>query len=218
MRVLLVEDDEALADVVCRALRGDGLAVDHTPDGREALGLIDVNHYDVLLLDRNLPGMHGDHVCREVVARRLPARILMLTAAGEIRDRVEGLDSGADDYLTKPFALSELRARVRALGRRASTAAPPVLRWADIELDPSRRRVLRGTTDVVLTRKEFGVLETLLLADGAVVSAEELLERVWDQHADPFTNAIRITIMTLRRKLGEPPVVETVVGAGYRLA
>lgn len=218
MRVLLVEDDAALADVVGRALRADGLAVDHAADGLAALDLVALNEYDVILLDRNLPGVHGDQVCREVVARRLPARVMMLTAAGDVRDRVDGLDIGADDYLTKPFAVSELQARVRALARRSAAPAPPVLRWRDIELDPARRRVLRNGTDLSLTRKEFGVLEELMLAGGAVVSAESLLERVWDQHADPFTSAIRITVMTLRRKIGDPPVIDTVIGVGYRLA
>ncbi|GIU84143.1 MAG: transcriptional regulatory protein CutR [Acidimicrobiales bacterium] len=218
LRVLVVEDDSGLADVIARGLRREALAVDVAHDGAEALEKIDVNRYDVVVLDRDLPVVHGDDVCRKVASTKEPPRILMLTASGTLDDRVEGLRIGADDYLAKPFAMQELVARIRALGRRPNHALPPVLRFADVELDPGRRRVTRGGRDLNLTRKEFGVLEVLMAAEGRVVSSEELLEKVWDENTDPFTNAIRITIMTLRRKLGEPPIVETVVGVGYRLS
>jgi two-component system, OmpR family, response regulator VanR len=169
------------------------------------------------VLDRDLPGLHGDDVCRAVRGERPETGILMLTAAGALEDLVEGLSLGADDYLPKPFRFAELVARIHALARRSSPSRPPVLRHGDIELDPARRVVLRTGRPVELTRKEFGVLEVLMGAD-ATVSAEELLERVWDEHTDPFTNVVRMTIMTLRRKLGEPPVVETVIGVGYRMS
>jgi DNA-binding response OmpR family regulator len=174
--------------------------------------------YDVVVLDRDLPGVHGDDVCRTVRAERPDTGILMLTAAGALEDLVEGLAIGADDYLSKPFRFAELVARIRALGRRSSPSRPPVLRHGDLELDPARRSLTRGGRAVELARKELAVLETLMEAEGATVSAEELLERVWDEHTDPFTNVVRMTIMTLRRKLGDPPVVETVIGVGYRMA
>ena len=173
--------------------------------------------YDVLVLDRDLPGVHGDDVCRAVRDERPETGILMLTAAGALEDLVEGLSIGADDYLPKPFRFAELVARIHALARRASPSRPPVLRHDDIDLDPARRVVTRAGRPVALTRKEFGVLEVLMSSDGATISAEQLLERVWDEHTDPFTNVVRMTIMTLRRKLGEPPVVETVIGVGYRM-
>ena len=217
MRVLVVEDEEALADVIARGLRQSGLAVDVALDGEEAIEKVDVSPYDVVVLDRLLPGIHGDDVCRQLVARREPPRILMLTAAGNVDARVEGLSIGADDYLPKPFVMSELVARVRALGRRPSARTPPRLTVGDLAIDPSQRTVSRNGRDVSLTRKEFGVLEVLASAPGRVVSAEELLDRVWDEAADPFTNAVRITMMTLRRKIGEPAMIETVVGVGYRL-
>lgn len=218
MRVLVVEDDAALADVIARGLRQEALAVDLARDGQEAVEKADVTAYDVVVLDRDLPRLHGDDVCRYLVAREESSeRILMLTAAGGIDERVEGLSIGADDYLAKPFAMKELVARIRALGRRTTAALPPVLEHADISLDPSRHRVERDGRPVNLTRKEFGVLEVLLSSQGQVVSSEELLERVWDEHTDPFTNAIRITVMTLRRKLGDPPVIDTVVGVGYQM-
>jgi len=217
VRVLVVEDDSALADVIARGLRQEALAVDLACDGQEAVEKAGITSYDVVVLDRDLPRLHGDEVCRVLVDRDGNERILMLTAAGTLDDRVEGLAIGADDYLAKPFAMKELVARIRALGRRVTTALPPVLTHADITLDPARRRVHRGDDELSLTRKEFGVLEVLLGAQGQVVSSEELLERVWDEHTDPFTNAIRITIMTLRRKLGDPPVIDTVVGVGYQL-
>ncbi|HET8658083.1 MAG TPA: response regulator transcription factor [Micromonosporaceae bacterium] len=217
MRVLVVEDEELMAEAIAETLRQQAMAVDVVYDGAAALDRLDVNSYDVLVLDRDLPLVHGDDVCRRVVRSGAPTRILMLTASGEISDRVFGLDLGADDYLPKPFALAEFIARVHALCRRARPAAPPVLRWAGIELDPARRQVLRDGRLISLSRKEFALLHELMLGNGAVVSTEQLLEKAWDEHVDPFTNAVRVAVMTLRRKLGEPPVVETVPGVGYRL-
>jgi len=193
------------------------MAVDVAYDGDAALERLAVNDYDVLVLDRDLPVVHGDEVCRAVVGTGAGVRVLMLTAAGDVCDRVEGLGLGADDYLAKPFAFAELVARIRALHRRAGRAAPPVLTRAGISLDPNRREVFREGRYLALTRKEFAVLEELLRADGAVISAEHLLERAWDEHADPFTNVVRVTIMTLRRKLGEPQPVRTVPGVGYQI-
>ena len=217
MRVLVVEDDQALADGVARGLRRKGLAVDVVGDGDEALLKTSVNSYDVVVLDRDLPGTHGDDVARALVAREDSPRIIMLTAAGSLDARVEGLSIGADDYLSKPFAMAELEARVRALARRPGLAVQPVLTHADLQLDSGAFRALRGGRELHLTRKEFGVLEALMSSHPRVVSAEELVERVWDEHADPFTNAPRITMVTLRRKLGDPPLIETVTGVGYRL-
>jgi len=218
MRVLIAEDERRLADAIARGLRREGMAVDLAPDGSEALVKARVVRYDVLVLDRDLPGLHGDDVCRTVRGERPETGILMLTAAGTLEDLVEGLSLGADDYLPKPFRFAELVARIQALARRSTPSRPPVLRHRDIELDPARRTVERAQAPVELARKEFAVLEALMAADGAAVSAEELLERVWDENTDPFTNVVRMTIMTLRRKLGEPPVVETVIGVGYRMA
>ncbi|BCJ70407.1 response regulator transcription factor [Polymorphospora rubra] len=217
MRVLLVEDEQPLATYIAAGLRKHGSAVDVAHDGQQALDKCDITPYDVVILDRDLPVVHGDTVCR-LLAQRGSARVLMLTASGAVSDRVDGLTLGADDYLGKPFAFSELVARVRALARRSTPARPPVLRAQDVELDPSRRTAERDGRLLSLTPKEFGVLERLLAADGAVVSAETLLDKVWDEHADPFTNAVRITISTLRRKLGDTPLIETVTGAGYRIA
>ncbi len=217
LRVLLVEDEERLANTIARGLRREGMAVDVVFDGKAALSKTAVNSYDVIVLDRNLPLVHGDDVCKQLVARQCISRILMLTAAGSIQDRVTGLDLGADDYLPKPFALKELVARIRALGRRAVMAVPPVLTAGDLTLDPARHVAERAGRDLSLTKKEFSVLEVLLAAEGRVVSAEELLERVWDENTDPFTNVVRVTIMTLRRKIGDPPLVETVAGVGYRM-
>jgi DNA-binding response OmpR family regulator len=217
VRVLVVEDERLLADAIAEGLRRESLAVDVAYDGDAALERIGVNDYDVVVLDRDLPYVHGDDVCRAVVDAGASARVLMLTAASAIRDRVDGLGIGADDYLGKPFAFAELVARVRALGRRARPAAPPVLVRAGVRLDPARREVERDGRPVGLSRKEFGVLEELLRADGAVVSAEHLLEKVWDENIDPFTNVVRVTMMTLRRKLGQPALIETVPGSGYRL-
>ena len=217
MRILIVEDEEPLADAIARGLRREGMAVDVALDGDEGHEKASVTRYDVVVLDRDLPGMSGDELCREIVASGALTRVIMLTASGSVADRVEGLSIGADDYLAKPFAFDELVARVRALARRATPVTPPVLRAGDVELDPARRTVTRNGQQVDLTRKEFGVLEVLLAASGSVVSSEELLERVWDEHADPFTTTVRVTVMTLRKKLGEPGIIDTVVGSGYRV-
>ncbi|MFI6906050.1 response regulator transcription factor [Nonomuraea sp. NPDC050394] len=216
MRVLLAEDERPLAKYIAAGLRKHGFAVDVAYDGRAALDKCAATPYDVVVLDRDLPLVHGDAVCRKLAGQGR-ARILMLTASAEVADRVDGLVLGADDYLGKPFAFSELIARVGALVRRSSPARPPVLRAADVVLDPARRSAERAGRSLALTPKEFGVLELLLTAGGDVVSAETLLDKVWDEHADPFTNAVRITVGTLRRKLGDPPLVETVTGAGYRI-
>jgi DNA-binding response OmpR family regulator len=218
MRVLVAEDERRLADAIARGLRREGMAVDLAPDGSDALFKTRIVRYDVLVLDRDLPGVHGDEVCRTVRGERPETGILMLTAAGTVEDVVEGLALGADDYLSKPFRFAELVARIHALARRATPSRPPVLRHRDIELDPARRTMTRAGTQVELARKEFAVLEVLMGSEGATVSAEELLERVWDEHTDPFTNVVRMTIMTLRRKLGEPVAIETVIGVGYRMA
>jgi two-component system, OmpR family, response regulator VanR len=217
VRVLVVEDEQLLADAVATGLRREGMAVDVVYDGGAALERIGVNDYDVIVLDRDLPVTHGDEVCRKLVDMGLPARVLMLTAAGDVSDRVQGLELGADDYLPKPFAFSELTARVRALGRRTSLPLPPVLERAGIRLDPNRREVFRGGEEIHLAPKEFAVLEVLMRSEGSVVSAEQLLEKAWDENTDPFTNVVRVTVMTLRRKLGEPPVIVTVPGSGYRV-
>lgn len=217
MRVLVVDDEQRLADAVAVGLRREGMAVDVAYDGLSAGQRLAVNDYDVVVLDRDLPGVHGDDVCRELVARRPDTLVLMLTAASEVTDLVDGLGLGADDYLGKPFVFTELVARVRALGRRSRQAVPPVLERAGLRLDPARQQLTRAGRPVMLGRKEFGVLEELLRADGAIVSAEHLLEKVWDEHADPLTNVVRVTVMTLRRKLGDPPIVHTVIGVGYRI-
>jgi DNA-binding response OmpR family regulator len=217
LRVLVVEDEQLLADAVATGLRREAMAVDVVYDGQAALDRVAVNDYDVVVLDRDLPLVHGDDVLKKIVEEGQATRVLMLTAAGDISDRVEGLELGADDYLPKPFAFSELVARVRALGRRATTPLPPVLEREGISLDPGRREVLRDGRPVALAPKEFAVLEVLMRANGAVVSAEQLLEKAWDEHTDPFTNVVRVTVMTLRRKLGEPAVIITVPGSGYRV-
>jgi DNA-binding response OmpR family regulator len=218
VRVLIAEDEIRLAETIARGLRRHGFAVDVAPDGEQALVKSRVVRYDVLVLDRDLPGVHGDDVCRAVRDERPDTGILMLTAAGALEDVIEGLSLGADDYLPKPFRFAELVARIHALARRTSPSRPPVLEHGDLVLDPARRRLTRGGRELELARKEFAVLEALMAADGATVSAEQLLERVWDEHTDPFTNVVRMTIMTLRRKLGDPPVVQTVIGVGYRMA
>ena len=217
MRILIAEDERTLAQSMARGLRRRGMAVDLAHDGMEALVKAKTNGYDVVVLDRGLPEIHGDTVCESLVDDGASTRILMLTAAGSIDEVVAGLSRGADDYLAKPFAFEELVARIGALARRTAPARPPVLRSSDVELDPARRTVSRGGTSIELARKEFGVLEALLAAEGAVLSSTELLQRVWDENADPFTNTVRMTIMTLRRKLGDPPVIETVTGSGYRI-
>ena len=219
MRVLVVEDDAELADAVGVGLRREQMAVDVAYDGAAGLerALFAGVVYDVVVLDRDLPRRHGDDVCAELMAARCRSRVLMLTAAATIEDRVDGLGRGADDYLPKPFAFAELVARVRALVRRAQPALPPVLTRGDVSLDPGRLTACRAGTQLDLGPKEFGVLELLLAAQGRVVSAEELLERVWDEMADPFSSAVKVTMSRLRRKLGDPPVIETVAQAGYRI-
>jgi DNA-binding response OmpR family regulator len=217
MRVLVAEDHGRLAAAVAEGLRREGMAVDVAFDGTEALAYATVHRYDVIVLDRDLPGVHGDQVCRTLSDRRTESRVLMLTAASTIRDRVQGLDLGADDYLPKPFDFSELVARIRALGRRAVVPLPPTLRRGDVSLDAARRVAYRGEQRIALSPKELALLECLLAADGRVVSAEELLERVWDETANPFTSTVKTTIGRLRRKLGDPPVIETVREGGYRI-
>lgn len=217
MRVLVVEDEERLAKTVARGLSRYGMAVDLAFDGNDGLLKAMANDYDVVVLDRDLPGRHGDEVCRRIRAEGRRAGILMLTASGEVESRVEGLRLGADDYLPKPFAFDELVARIQALSRRSQPPVPVMLTRAGITLDPSRREVTRGGQTLHLTNKEFGVLEVLLAADGRVVSSEELLDRVWDEFTDPFTTVVRVTVGTLRKKLGEPPIIHTVIGSGYRI-
>lgn len=217
MRVLIVEDETDTAAALARGLRREGLAVDVAEDGREALVKATLASYDVVVLDRDLPVVHGDEVCRRLNALNPPPAVLMLTAAGEVEDRVAGLAVGADDYLGKPFSFAELTARVLALGRRVHRPRSPILRVADVELDTARRQARRGARELPLSAKEFGLLEALIVADGALLSTEELLMRVWDENADPFTAAVRVTMSTLRRKLGGPPLIETLPGAGYRI-
>ena len=217
MRVLVAEDHRRLADAVAEGLRHERIAVDVAYDGADALAHIAVNRYDVVVLDRDLPGVHGDQVCRKLSADGGEARVLMLTAASTIRDRVEGLGIGADDYLSKPFDFAELVARVRALARRATPAVPPQLTSGELTVDPARALAIRGERRLDLSPKEFAVLEYLLAADGRVVSAEELLTRVWDEAANPFTATVKTTIGRLRRKLGDPPMIETVREGGYRI-
>jgi DNA-binding response OmpR family regulator len=217
MRVLVVEDERNLADAIVRGLRRHGMAVDVAYDGSAGHEMAFVTRYDVVVLDRDLPGMHGDQLCAELVSSGALTRVLMLTASGSVADRVEGLRLGADDYLPKPFAFDELVARVQALGRRATPVTPPILRVSDLELDPAKRTVIRAGKLIELTNKEFGVLEELMRAKGAVVSTEELLDRVWDANTDPFTTIVRVTMRTLRMKIGQPVLIETLVGAGYRI-
>jgi DNA-binding response OmpR family regulator len=217
MRVLIAEDDELLALALAAGLRREGMAVDVVLDGDTALEHAAVNHYDVIVLDRDLPGTHGDDVCRALAVNRSQSRVIMLTAASSVRDRVEGLELGADDYLAKPFDFAELVARVRALGRRSATLPPAMLAYGDLSLDAGRRVAIRSGLRLPLTRKELAVLEYLLAAEGRPVPAEELLERVWDAEADPFTSTVKTTIRRLRAKLGDPPVIETVRETGYRI-
>ncbi len=217
MRVLVVEDFEILARTIGTGLRREGMAVDVALDGDDALEHLAVTRYDVIVLDRDLPKVHGDEVCRQIVAGRSQSRVLMLTAASTVKERVDGLGLGADDYLPKPFDFAELVARVRALARRSAAALPPALESGDVTLDPSRRVAFRAGRRLELSPKEFAVLECLLASPGRVVSAEELLERVWDEAADPFTTAVKTTIRRLRAKLGDPPVIHTVREGGYRI-
>jgi DNA-binding response OmpR family regulator len=214
---LVVEDERLLAETVADGLRRQAMAVDVAYDGEAALERVALNDYDVVVLDRDLPLVSGDEVCTVLVESGADTRILMLTAANAVPERVAGLGLGADDYLTKPFSFAELTARIEALGRRSRPATPPVLERAGIRLDPHRRTVTRDGNPVELSRKEFAVLAELLRAEGGVVSAEQLLEKAWDEHADPFTGVVRFIIMMVRRKLGDPPVIETVPGTGYRI-
>ena len=217
MRVLVVEDFEVLAQSIATGLRREGMAVDVVLDGPAALTRLAITRYDVVVLDRDLPGVHGDDICRRIVADGAESRVLMLTAASAVRDRVEGLDLGADDYLGKPFDFPELVARVRALGRRSTPATAPTFEYDDLTLDSARRIASRAGRRLDLSPKEFSVLECLLSSSGRVISSEELLERVWDEAADPFTTTVKTTVRRLRRKLGEPPVIQTVREAGYRV-
>jgi two-component system response regulator VanR len=217
MRVLVVEDEVYLAEAIRAGLRLEAIAADLAFDGETALESISINEYDVIVLDRDIPAPNGDEVARRVIAQGLPCRILMLTAAGELDDKVSGFEVGADDYLTKPFELRELVVRLRALARRPAESIPTVIEYAGIRLDPFRREVYRFGHYVKLTRKQFSVLEVLMTAKGGVISAETLLERAWDENADPFSNTVRITISTLRKRLGDPWVIHTVPGVGYRI-
>lgn len=217
MRVLIVEDEQYLAEAIQTGLRREAIAADLVHDGQSALQRLTENDYDVVLLDRDIPGIHGDDVCAHIASEHPFCRVLMLTAARRLVDKVRGFELGADDYLAKPFEFAELVARVRALGRRNPTAQPPILDCAGVRLDPFRLEVYREGRFIRLSRKEFAVLEVLMSAQGGVISAETLLERAWDENADPFTNTIRVTISTLRKRLGEPWVIHTVPGRGYRM-
>lgn len=217
MRVLVIEDDEEMADAVALGLRRARMAVDVAYDGLSGLERARVNSYDVIVLDRDLPGVHGDRICTELVEEGCRSRLLMLTAAGSMEDLVDGLGLGADDYLAKPFDFPVLVARIAALARRSQPAIPPLLSNGDITLDSAKRFASRAGLPLNLAPKEFGVLELLLASQGRVVSAEELLERVWDESTDPFTNAVKITMSRLRAKLGAPPIIQTVANAGYRI-
>jgi two-component system response regulator VanR len=217
MRVLIVEDEPYMAEAIRDGLRLEAIAADIAPDGDAALQLLDINAYDVAVLDRDIPGPSGDEVARSIIASGSGLPILMLTAADRLDDKASGFELGADDYLTKPFALRELVLRIRALHRRQAHHRPPVRELAGLRLDPFRREVYRDDRYVPLTRKQFAVLEVLLAAEGGVVSAEELLQRAWDENADPFTNAVRVTISALRKRLGEPWIIATVAGSGYRI-
>jgi DNA-binding response OmpR family regulator len=217
MKVLIVEDHKRLATAIAAGLRDEGMAVDVVYDGQDALDHVTLARYDVIVLDRDLPELHGDQVCKVLSADRCPSRVLMLTAASTIGDRVEGLGLGADDYLPKPFDFAELIARIRALGRRAGTPLPPTLSHGDLSIEPARRVAVRAGRRLALTTKEFAVLDCLLGAEGTLVPAEELLERVWDENADLFTTTVKTTIGRLRRKLGDPPLIQTVREGGYRI-
>ncbi|PSS43072.1 response regulator transcription factor [Arthrobacter woluwensis] len=216
MRILIVEDEPYLADSMAEGLRREAFSVDVAYDGPTAMELLGVNDYDAVVLDRDIPAPSGDEIARWMVAQGLPARLIMVTAADRLDDKVSGFETGVDDYLPKPFMLKELTLRLRALLRRPGAARPPVLESAGVRLDPFRREVSRDGRAVALTRKQFAVLELLMQADGGVISAEELLEKAWDENADPFTNTVRITISSLRKKLGDPGLIHTLVGVGYR--
>lgn len=218
MRVLIVEDELYLAEAIQTGFKQEAIASDIASDGQQALDAAELVDYDVVVLDRDVPRVHGDVVCQRLVERGMPPRILMLTASGTLTERVGGLALGADDYLTKPFEFDELVARVRALYRRSAPAQPPVMELGDVIVDTFRREAYRSGRYLHLTKKEFAVLEVLMRSQGGVVSAERLLEKAWDENADPFTNVIRVTVSTLRKKLGEPAVIHTVAGVGYRLS
>jgi two-component system, OmpR family, response regulator VanR len=217
MRVLIVEDEPYMADAIRDGLRLQAIAADVARDGESALALLSVNAYDIAVLDRDIPGPSGDEVAQRIVASGSGTPILMLTAADRLDDKASGFGLGADDYLTKPFELQELVLRLRALDRRRAHHRPPVRETGGLRVDPFRREVYRDGRYIALTRKQFAVLEVLVAAEGGVVSAEELLQRAWDENADPFTNAVRITVSALRKRLGEPPIIATVPGAGYRI-
>jgi two-component system response regulator VanR len=217
VRVLVVEDEVLLAESIATILTRASIATDVVNDGTRALELVSVNDYDVVVLDRDLPGTHGDEVCRQINEQGLDVRILMLTASRRLDEKVAGFELGADDYLAKPFEMRELVARLNALDRRPTRALPPVLAFADLTLNPFRREVHRGGAPLALSPKEFAVLQVLMRANGGIVSAEELLEKAWDENANPFTNGVRVTISTLRKKLGRPWIVSTVTGVGYRM-
>jgi two-component system response regulator VanR len=217
MRVLVVEDEVYLAEAIQAGLRLEAIAADLAFDGNTAMESVTVNAYDVVVLDRDLPGLSGDEVCRRIVAQGIGCRVLMLTAAGDLDDKVTGFELGADDYLTKPFELRELVVRLRALVRRPAAATPTIIEYAGVRLDPYRREVYRAGRYVKLARKQFAVLEVLMAARGGVISAETLLEKAWDENADPFSNAVRIAMSGLRKRLGDPWVIHTVPGVGYRI-
>jgi len=217
MRVLIVEDEPYLAAAIRDGLRLEAIPADIAADGDTALELLDLTGYDIAALDRDIPGPSGDEIAQHIVASGSGTPILMLTAADRLDDKASGFELGADDYLTKPFAMRELVLRLRALHRRRAHHRPPVLELAGLRLDPFRREVYRDGRYVPLTRKKFAVLEVLMEAEGGVISAEELLQRAWDEHADPFTNAVRITVSALRKRLGEPWLIATVPGVGYRI-
>ncbi|HEY9291896.1 MAG TPA: response regulator transcription factor [Microlunatus sp.] len=217
MRVLIVEDEPYMAEAICDGLRLEAIAADTAGDGDTALELLSINAYDIAVLDRDIPGPSGDEIAEHIIRSGSGMPILMLTAADRIDDKTSGFELGADDYLTKPFELRELVLRLRALDRRRGQNRPPVLEVGDLRLDPFRREVYRDGRYVALTRKQFAVLEVLVAAEGGVISAEELLERAWDENADPFTNAVRITVSALRKRLGEPWIIATVPGVGYRI-
>lgn len=217
MRVLIVEDEPLMAEGIRDGLRLEAIASDIALDGDTALQLLDLNDYDIAILDRDVPGASGDEIARRIVSSGSGLPIIMLTAADRLDDKASGFEIGADDYLTKPFQLRELILRIRALDRRRAHSRPPIRELAGLRLDPFRREVYRDDRYVALTRKQFAVLEVLVAAEGGVISAEELLERAWDENADPFTNAVRITVSALRKRLGEPWLIETVPGVGYRI-
>lgn len=217
MRILIVEDELYLAEAIRDGLRLEAIAADIATDGNTALELLYLNEYDAAVLDRDVPALSGDEIARQIVQSGSGIPVIMVTAADRLEDKASGFEIGADDYLTKPFHMQELVLRLRALDRRRQHTRPPVLEVAGIRLDPFRREVYREGRYIAVTRKQFAVLEVLMTANGGVISAEELLEKAWDEHADPFTNAVRITVSALRKRLGEPWCIATVAGVGYRM-